>query len=179
MSRSSKPRLIGVASLLAVGFLGLRFPNRLEANALFTATLGLLTIAPIAIAYRRGPERAFWIGFAVCGWIYLVLTCFPILDTHVGVHLLTTPAIDLLYGRLAHRPPSTGPFSYDAWADWTDTALNFNRRYVGDVVLVSSEAFMRIGHSVACLLLAIGGGQVAMSLHDRQIRIGESELLGS
>jgi hypothetical protein len=61
-----------------------------------------------------------------------------------------------------------GPFRYDAWSDWTDTALNFDRRYVGDVVLISSEAFMRIGHSVACLLLAIGGGQLAMSLHGRR-----------
>src|SRR4051794_6844021 len=141
-----------------MGAISLRAPSRLVASGSFSFALAMLTVASVAIPHRRGPSRSYWIGFATCGWLYLVLTGFPILDTHVGVHLLTTPGLDLLYQKVAHRPPSTGPFSYDAWADWTDTDLNFNRRYVGSVVLVSSESFMRIGHSLAAILAGLVGG---------------------
>src|SRR4051794_25509434 len=88
-----------------MGAISLRAPSRLVASVSFSFALAMLTVASVAIPHRRGPRRAYWTGFATCGWLYLVLTGFPILDTHVGVHLLTTPGLDLLYQKVAqHRP---------------------------------------------------------------------------
>jgi hypothetical protein len=167
MSRIRFYYSLAILALAAVGLLALRWPSRLAANALYSASLTSLTAALIAIIYRRGRERAFWIGFAVCGLAYLVLTTFPILDTHVGVHLLTTTGLDLLYPSLAHRPPQATAIQFSPWSDWADPHLNFDRRYVGSVVLVASESFMRIGHSVIGLTLALLGGFAARSLYDR------------
>jgi hypothetical protein len=167
MKRAASCNALAILALAAAGLLALRWPSRLAANALYSASLASLTAALIAIIYRRGRERASWVGFAICGWAYLVLTTFPILDTHVGVHLLTTTGLDLLYPGLAHRPPQATATQFSPWSDWADPHLNFDRRYVGSVVLVASESFMRIGHSVIGLALALLGGLAARSLYDR------------
>lgn len=163
--RARSSYTLTLLGLLGAGYLALRYPNRLLANALYSASLLSLTVGVIAIIYRKGRERAFWVGYAVCGWAYIVLTTFPILDTHVGVHLLTTTGLDLLYPGLAHRPPRVPVTSSGAWVDWTDLHLNFDRRYVGSVVMIASESFMRIGHSAISLTLALLGGIAARRMY--------------
>jgi hypothetical protein len=165
MNRPRSAYPVAILGLVAAGFLALRSPSRLLANAFYSASLLCFTLGLFAVIYRGGRERAFWVGFAVCGWAYLVLTTFPILDTHVGVHLLTTTGLDLLYPRLAHRPPTVPVTSSSPWVDWTDLHLNFARKYVGNVVMVASESFMRIGHSAISLLLAQLGGLAARRMY--------------
>lgn len=164
MNRKAIWIAFALAAWIVSGGLALRMPSRLLANAFFSTALSILTFAILGALFRSGRARAFWAGFSLGGSLYLVLACMPIFDTHVGVHLLTTPGLDMLYEKLAHRPPTNGPYNFSAWNDWSSPHLNYDRRYVGNVVMVSSESFMRIGHSVIAIPLAMIGGVTGRKL---------------
>jgi hypothetical protein len=40
---------------------------------LYCAAIGLLTLAIPLACYRTSEKRAFWAGFALCGWVYLLV----------------------------------------------------------------------------------------------------------
>ena len=44
------------------------------AGAVLLLTLGAFALAVLAVVYRRGERRAFWLGFALFGWGYMALT---------------------------------------------------------------------------------------------------------
>ena len=45
--------------------------RRLWANVWYSFTLASLTLAVPAAVYRWAEQRAFWVGFAACGWVLL------------------------------------------------------------------------------------------------------------
>ncbi len=100
-------RLLLFTALLGIGIAALRSPSPLWANAWFSVVLMVLTIAPLAAIYRRGERRAFWVGFASCGSLYLVLALSPWCREEVSPRLVTTALLDLLYGPFA--PPGPIP----------------------------------------------------------------------
>jgi uncharacterized membrane protein YgcG len=51
--------------------------SELWVSLTFSATAGLLALAVLVAVFRRGGARAFAIGFAVCGWLYLLLCHWP------------------------------------------------------------------------------------------------------
>jgi hypothetical protein len=55
--------------------------NSTWSAALFTSAIGFLAFSTLAAVYRRGPARTFWLGCAVCGWLYLFLIFGPISGT--------------------------------------------------------------------------------------------------
>jgi hypothetical protein len=59
---------IGIGTLVRPTQLGAVILNVLLLTMLLTAILGLL--------FRRGSKRAYWTGFAVFGWAYLMLAFF-------------------------------------------------------------------------------------------------------
>ena len=61
--------VLGIA--LAIG--ALRSPSPLLARVTWTATAALLCGSVIAAILRHEQRRAFWVGFAVFGWVHLVL----------------------------------------------------------------------------------------------------------
>lgn len=101
------PPRFSVASLMvlvcgaAIAFVSLLFASELWAGTVFLLTLGTLTVAILAIVYRRGARRAFWFGFALLGWGYLVLAWG---DWRDG--LVTTSLLDALFAVLPaqHAP---------------------------------------------------------------------------
>jgi hypothetical protein len=97
--------LVWVA-LLGVGFAGLRNPSLLWSNALFSVALGTLTLAVLAAVYRRGRRRAFWVGFATCGWVYLLLALGPANESLVSPYLVTTAILDVLFEQVIPQPPA-------------------------------------------------------------------------
>lgn len=198
---------------LGVSFAALRNPSQLWANAWFSVALATLTIAVLAAVYRRGKRRAFWVGFASCGWLYLVLALGPWLESAVGSFLVTTAILDVVYPQIVPAPPppassapasgmgggmpggtmmtapGTGFGAYapppsapgmmgsgmmmtggamsavpppSAWSNWTvpDQYTGLGES-IGNVPLVSSEPFRRIGHSLFALLCALLGGALA------------------
>jgi hypothetical protein len=104
--RFSIAGLVIYVALFAVGFAAIRNPSSLWASTLFSVTLSTLSLAVLAAVYRRARRRAFWVGFAFCGWLYLIMTLGPGLDSLVGNHLLSTAILEMIYHRLAPVPPA-------------------------------------------------------------------------
>ena len=71
-------------------------------------TVAVLSLATIGAVYLPPQARAFFGGFALLGWIYLVLVTIPSFDA-IKPRLLTTTAISTLYELQAEdEPQDTG-----------------------------------------------------------------------
>ena len=101
--RVSVTGLMAVVALFGLEFAALRAGSRLWFSAIYSLTALLLLFAVIAAKYRRGDARAFWFGFAVFGWGYLLLALGPWSSPHTEdsedgprprAVLLTTQLID-------------------------------------------------------------------------------------
>ena len=65
--------LLGVILVLGVGFAALRESSELWESGVFTLTLGVLLISIFLAIHGIEKRRAFWLGFAFFGWVYLAL----------------------------------------------------------------------------------------------------------
>ena len=91
--------LLVVVLFLAVGFAALRESSDLWDSGLFSLTLGVPLISVLLAIHSTESRRAFWLGFAVFGWIYLGLTLVP----HVESRLITTRALTQLDSKVPGR----------------------------------------------------------------------------
>jgi hypothetical protein len=82
---------------LAVALAALREANDIWHSAVFTGTLAILlvAVAVLSAAHRTERSRAFWIGFAVFGWVRLVASLVPPIEPR----LLTTKLLAYLTRR--------------------------------------------------------------------------------
>ena len=174
-SRVSIATLLVVVGLMAVGFAALRVSSRLWANASFSVVLLSLVVAIAALIYRQGPRRAFWAGFALFGWTYLILVFGPAPLNGWKDWLVTVPVLAMLEERLlieaapnaTGRPPASSrviPRAPQAayaeltpWSYWTATDRSNP---------FSSDSFNRIGHSLFCFGIAMAGGAFCRFLRD-------------
>ena len=77
-SRLPRVRIASVMSTIVVAafaFTSLRMASSVWAGWVVFLTLGALCWAVLAAVYRRGARRAFWVGFALVGSVYMGLTC--------------------------------------------------------------------------------------------------------
>jgi hypothetical protein len=110
-ARFSLRGLLGAIGLLAVGLACLMFASSPWADISVSITLGALTVALIGVAYRRGDRRAFWVGFAVCGWAYMALSSGSWFASDFRYHLVTTRLLRWAYPWLipeARQPANAG-----------------------------------------------------------------------
>jgi hypothetical protein len=63
-------RLLWIIAHCGVGFAALRSPFWFWASAFFSLLVASLAAATLTAVYRLGSRRAFWTGFALCGWLY-------------------------------------------------------------------------------------------------------------
>jgi hypothetical protein len=96
---------MAVVMVAALGVAAFRSDSDLWAAAVFTATLFTLAAAVLAAAQRRGTERAFWPGFALFGWGYLVVCYAPWFEQNVQPHLATTRLLREMHERLVGEQP--------------------------------------------------------------------------
>src|SRR5687768_12663439 len=101
-SRVSIAGLMAVVLFASIGCAALFRPSRLWAAVLMTGAVGLLVVAIIGAAHGRGPRRAFWSGFAIAGWAYILIHYGPWLSSQ-GPHLLPNALIELLHASI--KPP--------------------------------------------------------------------------
>lgn len=66
-----------VMTLFSLAAMALRSGDWLWARVIFSLTLAILLAAILGIVYRTGVNRAFWLGFAIFGWTYLLLAFTP------------------------------------------------------------------------------------------------------
>jgi hypothetical protein len=72
--RYSVAGLMVLVLAVSVGMFTLRSPSEPIAGLILLLTLVAFALALLAVVYRRGERRAFWLGFALLGWGYMALT---------------------------------------------------------------------------------------------------------
>jgi hypothetical protein len=87
--------------VLAIDFAALRNASAFWAGMVLSATLFLLGVAIIGGVYGRGAQRAWWFGFALFGWGYLVLAFAPWFDLNVEPGLATAQLLEAIHARVS------------------------------------------------------------------------------
>jgi hypothetical protein len=175
--RFSIASLMAFVVLLAVGMAAMRNPTKLWASLLLSIALVVLAIALLGSLFGHGLRRSFWSGFAICGWLYLIVSCAPWFTTEIAPFLFTTACLDLIYPhvaapeQIAMSPngagaiglaggfggPAAPPASiWEHWATIDNAAAGFNITNNFDVN--RSRPFQLIGHSLLALLFGYAGG---------------------
>jgi hypothetical protein len=174
--------------LLGTAFAALRMPTPLWANVWFSLVLATLTLAVPAVVYRRGERRAFWVGFAACGWVYFILSLAPWLQGEFGFQLVTTTVLDLLAPYIVQKEyllrtyigsfnPPTDPAPPSPWQTWNLPEFPPDNpwRRLGYVTLSCPGLYLRIGHAVFCMLVAFVGGEITRYLAATGLRSTATE----
>ena len=82
--RFSMMTMLTAFTLIALGCVGVFYASRVMAAWFFTAALFAILFATVAALVRKGPKRAYWIGFAVFGVPYFLISMYgdvrPILN---------------------------------------------------------------------------------------------------
>src|SRR4051794_39706994 len=81
--------LVILVLVLGVGLAALRESNEIWDSSLFSVTIGILLISMLLAIHRTEKRRAFWLGFAVFGSAYLMLSLVPPIESR----LITTKAL--------------------------------------------------------------------------------------
>jgi hypothetical protein len=155
----------------------LRFPTPLWANVWYSLTVASLTLAVPAAIYRRGQARAFWVGYAACGWVYFVFALAPWLQGEGGFQFVSTTILDLLAPRLVQKDdllrtygagfrPQYAPTQPTPWQVWNLPEFPPENPWhrVGYVTVISPGIYLRIGHAFFCILIAHLGGLIVRYL---------------
>jgi len=165
--------LLVIVLFVAVGFAGLREASDLWDSGLFTVTLGILLISILLAVHCSVSRRAFWIGFALFGWIYLGLSLVPSIESR----LLTTKALAYLDSQVPGRFPTvytvqlagtgSGSPSNQVQNIYLTAVSNQQAVLTGRLLGGSSgstENFVRIGHALVALIVGWFGGLLSRRL---------------
>jgi hypothetical protein len=143
-------RLMAMVLALALAFAALRTASDTSMGVTLLVTRAILGIAIVGAICRNGAERAFWLGFAVCGLVYVRCSlepypAWPSLPSHRILEVL---------GRVMRVPSDPG------------------RTRLGPVGEISNaeslrRSFFKIGHSLWTLVFAGLGGLLARFLFGR------------
>jgi WD40 repeat protein len=175
---------------LGVGFAALREATDLWDSIVLTLAIGVLLVSLLLAIHRKVERRAFWVAFALFGWVYLGLIAIPSIESR----LLTTRALAYLDSRIPRSivitSGTTGTGNIDpialtvrSVAFSTDGSVMASSDNSGNVRVWSSatvrrlwsangttENFVRIGHSLFAVLLAWLGGSLSRRLDLRSRR---------
>jgi hypothetical protein len=176
--------LVVVILVVGVSFAALKEANDPWDSGIFTVSIGVLLTTVVLGIHRNGAKRAFWIGFALFGWIYLALTFFPSIEPR----LLTTQALAYLDSKVPGRSPGvftirlTGTGSGATGNQVQNVAFSIDGKQLatanqGEVRIWdvasgrlvggfggTTENFVRIGHSLLTMLTAWFGGLLSRRL---------------
>jgi hypothetical protein len=152
--------LLGIVAVLAIGMAGLAIATTFWTSAASTVTLAFLLGSVLGAVFLAGPEKAFCLGFALFGGVYLALVDWDWLGGQFG-HDLTVGLSEVAASLFPDQPVAAAP---------------------GIVVNVPVEIlrakqirtgnFVQIGRCALSLTFAALGGFVARSLHARRDRGG-------
>ena len=152
-----------------VGTAALTASTAIWDSIVFSATLLILTAAILLAVHGR---RAFWLGFALFGWAYLVSSLIPSVESR----LLTTKGLAYIDAKTANRQslPVAVAFSGNGHSvgDLDDGSIRIWDAQTGKPIprpIGSFANFCRIGHSLVALLAGLIGGFMGTWLHGRSV----------
>jgi hypothetical protein len=144
-SRHSIAGLMGLVALASVVAAALHDPVAWLAVVVL-GTRGVLALAIVGVACRGQDERAWWLGIALFGWVYLTVG-----DRTSAAS--PTQLVEGLLARIGALPPAESGIAPPAYEPLTPT-----------------EAFWRMTRSLCGLAFASLGGLLASSLFGPQVR---------
>ena len=106
LPRFSISSVLALIAIVAVALAALRSPSYLWANVTFSLALGALVVGLVNVIYGRNAGRAYWVGFSLCGGVYLAISSVPGPRDVVCPRLATEVILDFLY---PHLSPSVTP----------------------------------------------------------------------
>jgi hypothetical protein len=174
--------LLGLTALVAVACTALMNASDTWAMLLHSALLGLLLMGVLRAVYRHGPVRAFWIGFALFGWVYLILVYWVHYNSQfadefnnpAGSQLATTRLLQQGYDHvlpLVRKPPANaGKGSGGFGAGGGSGGGFFGGGPAPNSDYPDQQTFMRVGQPLCALLLALVGGWIARGLEQSRGR---------
>lgn len=130
--------------LIAVGR-----PSAILTSLMFTTTVGLLSLSTLLAFTHRGERRHFWKGFAICGWIYFLISFGPMINSGDAPHFLPEILLNDLYL-------------------YVTTGQTYFIHELSKPVGSPRPTFVKNGHALIALLLGLGGGFVARFVADRE-----------
>jgi hypothetical protein len=180
MRRFSIARLMGVILVVALCTAALREASDHWAGIALAALLVLLATAILQAIYHRATRRAFWMGFALFGWGYLILVMGPWFSEYLGPKLPTSLLLEFIHQKVVDPSTTTGATLLSTVAispngTWqpsrssgeivyqlsnVNTPPSKGDRYLRMLFSGASryEPFVRTGQSVFALLVALLGG---------------------
>jgi hypothetical protein len=157
--RISIASLLGIVAVIAIGLAGMLSASSVWTTAAATVTLALLLTALLASVLLDGTDRAFWAGFALFGWSYLLLVNWDWVGGQFG-HDLTSGLSDIAEAIFDDAPPAAGPFQapvsspqYLQWARMRQIKLG---------------NFVQIGRMCLSLVFGLLGGSIARGMAGRR-----------
>ena len=178
--RFSLVGLLAAVTFAAAACGALVNPNEWWTIGVTSATATLLAYAVLAVIYRQGARRAFWVGAAVIGWGY-----FGLLPLSLGFNFESYGEAPLFTNKLLKM---LGESRFDESSQViSGIGVNSNAGLSGDIVTFTRSGklyrrllaiggpasaaggetwshFYTIGHCLWSLLLAALGGLVALRL---------------
>jgi hypothetical protein len=162
--------LLAATALVALGCLALLKSTPLLAAAMMGAVALTLVAAVVLTLYRSGDRRAFWAGFAIFGWSYLLICYGPVFTENYSPfgsgRMVTARLATALYDRIHVTTRLQQP-----------TMQNATTAVAGDpfaappaspppaapiMVQVATGPdrvdFLNVAHSLWAALIACGGG---------------------
>ncbi|MEX2138352.1 MAG: hypothetical protein WD894_03775 [Pirellulales bacterium] len=154
---------------------------------MFTAALAVISFAVLAAIFRRGAKQAFWVGFALFGWLYLWMAHWPG-DVNLGPNarwrlqndsmdtFATTRLLVYVYNKWlpeARTPPPAGYGGSRAGYRTTEYGsappAPYGAAPAGPATPVIDyplqHNFTRVGHALFVIVLAFAGGAAATYLY--------------
>ena len=180
--RFSIASLLGLVLFVAVSVAALRASTDAWDSGILGLTLLMLLTAVLLAVHCTDLRRAYWIGFALFGWAYLVVSLVPSLESR----LPTTKGLAYLDAKLPGREGSVTltvalnqtrtnaqPIvAFSPQGNTLATTLQGNVQLwdvaTGKRLAVlggNTETFIRIGHSLLSLLMAFAGGHLSRYLY--------------
>ena len=174
--------LLGIVAFVAVAFAALREPTDGWDSGVFGVTLTTLLTSVLLAVHHTGERRAYWLGLALFGWAYLVMSLVPTIEAR----LPTTTFLARLDPLLGARPwintvsrfidqqnpswarPDARTVSFTPLGDISKGVVFLGDASTGSPIAVrrgTSGGFVRIGHSLLALILAVVGGSVSRRLY--------------
>jgi hypothetical protein len=164
MLRYSLRTLGAAVTAIAIGCAALLNANHWVASTAWTLVFMVLSLASIAAVLTR---RGFWTGFAIAGWLYLLVGIGPLSGYHNG-NLLTTAALQwgakqLPKGEqhvLLYEQGYATQLDYATFVRQILVAPQLRAANTAQLSLADpSVSFVSIGQSLWTLLLALIGGR--------------------
>lgn len=193
--RFSIASLLGLILFVAVGIAALRAASGPWDSAMFGLTMLILMSSILLVVHRRGDRRAFWVGFALFGWIYLAGSLIPPIEGRfptskalawlaskrprpdfAGIAFAdfdTDGSLDLFVASQADASRINGSVRSartHPTVNWISGNHLIERVWAGGIPTGTSATtanFLRIGHSLIALVMACVGGLLSRSMRPR------------